>query len=274
MNTLLSRGPVLPIGISDGSGNLIKDIEFKRWTGATMRELGKLRETERELSMPEHVGLILSVLATRIGPYDFATLKRDKQKLVVSQMYMGDVFYAYCWARLQSLGPDINMKLSCPICRESFNWIGDLGTVSVTSVESLEKANWRYELSEPVKIRGNEAKALSLGPAKWYTLESAQVAGQLDLEGGKLAIVAGSIRGVEGREGFPLTQSEIDELSGIDIEGIIAEMDEHYIGLDMRVEAQCPRNGCKKTFTSPIDWSYGSFFGASSRSRVSKPSTT
>lgn len=272
--TLGERGPVLPLGIADPSGALHRDLEFRRWTGAVMRDLGKKRGEGRELSMSEHVGLVLSVLATRIGPHDFTTLSRKEQKLVISQMHMGDVFYAYCYARVQALGPQIVLDMACPVCRTEFKFEGDLNQLTLSVAEKIEDARWEYELRDPVEIRGAMVTRLAMGPALWHHVETAQVVNGADIEGGKLAMVAGSIRGAVGREQFPLTSREIDEFSGSDIEGIVGELDEHHIGPDMRVETACPNRICRTKLNQPINWAYHYFFGPSSRSRSSGKSTT
>jgi len=272
--TLNSRGPVLPIGIADESGVFARDLAFKRWTGATMRELGKKRNAGRELTMSEHIGLILAILATKLGPYDFCELPRDKQKLILSNMYLGDVFYAYAYARLEALGPDIDIDMVCPVCLEQFRFTGDLGEVSVKPIEKIEDSFWTYELEDPIIIRGKEVKEFSMCQAKWHSVETVRSVGKFDAEAGKLAMIRGVIRGVKGREEFPLTEAEIDELSGRDIENIIGLTEEHYFGPDMKISTRCVKDGCGALIENPINWSYGNFFCQSSRSRTSKRSTT
>lgn len=272
--TLAERGPVLSLGVPDAAGALHRDIAVRPWKGAVMRQLGKLREENQELRMAEHVPLVLSTLCTRLGPHDFADMPLKEKKLVVNQMYMGDTFHAYCWARLQSLGPNLHIDLTCPVCRHEFEFVGDLANLTVTVADSYEAALWMYELQEPIELRGQKVERLIMGPSQWHHVEHAQIEGSLDLEGGKLAMVAGVIRGIEGRGEFPLTEGEVDELSGLDIEGIIGELDHHYVGPDMRIDTRCARKGCRGRILRPINWSYQDFFGGSSRSRTKRNSTT
>lgn len=272
--TLKEIGASLPIGIEDASKRLHRNFEIKRWTGRTMRDLGKLRDESKELSMSEHVALVLSVLVNKLGPFDFSAMSRKEQKLVISNMFVGDVFYLYCWSRVQSLGEQLLMEITCPLCRNQFGYEADLGTLLVSFAESIEETFWNYELLDPVTLRGKEVKNLSMGSARWHHVENAQIEGSFDLEGGKLAVVAGSIRGIQGHEQHPLTNMEIDELSGRDIERIISLLDQHHKGPNMKVEVDCPNKVCKTRIARAIDWSYHSFFGASSRFRPSGNSST
>lgn len=269
VSTLGERGPLLPIGITDTAGQVHREIAFKRWSGGVMRELGRLRGETRELSMSEHVGMVLSVLATKMGPHDFTTMKDDDKKFAIHQMWTGDVFYAYCYARRQSLGAQLVIDMTCPFCRHEFKFDGDLDTLTVVSVDKLDEAYWEYDLEEPVTIRGKKAKTLSMGPAKWFHVATAQIASSLDFEGGKLAMVGGTIRGVKGKEQYPLTTEEVDSLGGLDIENIIGKLDENHIGAELKLDVTCPRQACAKKIVQPIDWGYQSFFGSSSRSRAS-----
>jgi len=273
--TLGGRGPVLAMGVPGPGGKLARDIELRPWKGRQMRELGRLREENENANMSEHIGLVLSSMCSRLGGQDFSKLQAKERKLFVSRMYMGDVFHAYCYARLKSLGPDLHVNLTCPACRLEFPWTGDLETLTVATAERVEDAMWEYELLSPVELRGQAVERLSMGPPYWHHVERAQVEGSLDLEGGKLALVAGAVYGIVGRDAqTPLTDAEIDELEGRDIEGIIARLDDHHVGPDMRIETRCERKGCRSRILRPIDWSYQSFFGSSSRSPTPRSSST
>lgn len=275
-STLGDRGPMLSLGIPGTDGQLHRDIALRPWKGAVMRELGKLREETKQVTAAEHVALVLSHLCTRLGPHDFTKLQKKEKRLVVSQMYMGDVYHAYFWARLQSLGPQLFADITCPNCRQEMKgWETDLAGLDITIAESKEDTLWKYDLQVPVTIRGQEVRTLKMGPIQWYHVEQAHIEGELDLEGGKLAMVAGVICGYEGRDGeLRLTEAEIDELDGRDIEGIVGALDHHYTGPDMRIEGKCTRPGCRAEFIEPINWRYQSFFGPSSRSRASSSSGT
>lgn len=271
--TLASRGPLLSLGIPDSAGTLHKDIAVREWKGKQMRELAKLREESEQLNVAEHVTLVLATLCSQLGPHDFGKMKAKERKLAIAQMFVGDVFHAYLWARYQALGPQLFVRLTCPKCRAEFEFEGDLSTLDLTTADSIEEARWEYELQDPIEIRGGQVDRLLMGPARWYHAEAAQSRGAEDLEGGKLAMVAGTIQGVEGRPDLPLTEGEIDELSGRDIEGIIGALDGHYIGPDMSIETRCERPACRQRIVQAINWSYQDFFGASSRSRDSKKSS-
>lgn len=271
--TLGERGPLLALGIPDPAGTLHKGIELREWKGKQMRELGKLREDNENLNLAEHVNLVLSTMCSRIGAHDFSKCETKEKRLAISQMYTGDAFHAYAWARLKSLGSELFIDVQCPVCRYKFPWEGDLSTLTITTAETLKDALWKYDLINPVQLRGRDVKRLVMGPSQWHHVEKAQIEGRLDMEGGQLAMVEGVVYGIEGHEDFRLTQGEIDELSGRDIARIVGLIDTHYIGPDMRIETECERKMCKAKIIQPINWNYQDFFGASFRSPTERGST-
>jgi hypothetical protein len=272
--TLAERGPSLLIGIPDQGGVYQRAMNVGRWTGKAMREIGRIREETKEVGMGDHIRHVFSVLMEQLGEFEFTKLKPDRQKLVVAKMYMGDVFYAYIYSRVKALGPKLNLEIPCPACRHSFKWEGDLNTLTVSYVDRLEDAYWEYDLLEPLNTRGREVKTLAMGPALWHAVETSKVEGGLDFEGGKLALIGASVRGEVGRTEFPFGQAEIDELGGQDVETLVGLLDQNYVGPDLKISTACPRRSCRAPITQALDWSYQSFFGVSSRSRISGKSTT
>ena len=102
--TIQERGPVLPLGIADSGGNYHQDISVKPWRMKEERELGELRDQNKDANLAKYVSMVLSTMCTRLGPHDFTNMEFDHKRLVISQMFMADVFYAYVWLRIQALG--------------------------------------------------------------------------------------------------------------------------------------------------------------------------
>ena len=268
------RGPLLALGVPDGAGNLNKSIELREWKGGTMRQLGRKREDHPDLNIAEHVALVLSMMVSRFGPHDFSKMPGKEKRFAISQAYVGDVFFAYCWLRLQALGKPIHIDMVCPACGFKFPWEADLSTLTVDVVDKVEDAYWEYDLIDSIQLRKKEVTRLMMGPAQWHHVEQAQIEGRMDLEGGQLAMVSGIVRGIVGHGEFRLTEVEIDEISGRDIQGIIGEVDNNHVGPDLRIETGCARKGCKNLILQPLDWGYQNFFGSSFRSRTKTPFTT
>jgi hypothetical protein len=266
--TLKDQGAKLPIGIVDDNGVLHKDFTVKRWTAKQERELGKLRQENKSVSMAEHIALVLTVLCEKIGPYNFLEMKKlAERRLAVSQMFSGDVFYVYCYLRCKALGSSLGFEVECPFCGTKYSSETDLMEMTSAVADKLDDTIWEYKLLEPFLFRDAEAKTLTIGQTYWHSIEEAEVEGSLDIEGGKMAMLAGAIRGVKE---FPVEVApildELDEMDKKDIVKIVDEMNEHHFGPDMRLITKCPK--CKSENVQPINWGYQSFFGSSSLSRT------
>ena len=262
--SLSDRGPVLAHGIIGPNGELGRDIQVRPWRLKEERELSALRDKLQNSNMPTYVALVLSHMCSRLGPYDFAPMDSTEKQLIVSQMVMGDVFHAYCWLRMDAIGDELPMDITCPFCRKPFDprFVADLGTLPVKFIEKPEDAYWSFELRSPITVRGKAAKRLMMGQPRWHHVM--KVGDNIDTGIAKTALIQGAVRGIEGIGETALAEAELDELSKRDVEGIIASFDRNFIGPKMSVDASCPR--CKRTMEIPIDWSYGGFFGPSSLS--------
>lgn len=266
--TLKEQGAKLPIGIVDNDRQVLRDFSIKRWTAKQERELGRLRQENKALSMPDHIALVLAVLCEKIGPYDFSSMKKlAEKKLAISQMFSGDVFYVYCYIRCQSLGSFLGFDVECPACGEKYSSETDLMDMTNIIADNLDETIWEYSLLEPFMFREVEAKTFRVGQTFWHSLEKAEIEGRLDVEGGKMAMLAGAIRSIKEfpAEVQPVIE-ELDDMGKRDIVALVDEMNERHFGPDMRLITQCPK--CKTDNIQPINWSYQSFFGSSSLSQT------
>lgn len=260
---LKDLGPRLPLGVPDTGGAYRGDLVCKPWTMREEKELGSLRDSNRDSNMAQYVSMVLATMYERIGPHDFSGMKFDERRLRVGQMYMGDVYYAYVWLRLQALGPELGIELTCATCNSKFTFPADLETIEVTTAANLEPFLWPYDLHVPLVIRDKEVRTLGMGPPLWQAIESMTGQGGMNAGEAKAVIILGSIVEAEGLGAVTLTDSDLDGMVKRDIEQIANLLDEHHLGPDMAVEGSCPR--CRRPFKMPMDWGYDSFFGSSSR---------
>lgn len=261
-------GGKMPLGIPITDG-YARDIVVRPWRMKEERELGALRDANRDNNMAQYVGMVLSTLCSKMGHHNFDDMKMAEKQLVVGQMFMGDVFFVYIWLRIQTLGNELKLKLTCPTCGKKFDYMADLGTVEVTIADDVNTCKWDYTLKHPFKLRNKDVSKLILGPARWNGMEMMNVSGQ-NMGEAKNGIIQGSICAIpdwKDDKGEPqaiaLGPDELDELSKFDLERLTTLIDEHALGPSMAVEDKC--GSCHKSFTLPIDWSYDSFFGDSSR---------
>lgn len=266
---LKDLGPTLPLGIADASGVLHREIECRRWRGAEEREAGRLQADSKERG--DFVSRLMAFMYTRIGEHNLDDMKDAEKQVILSKMYMGDVFYMYVWLRTRCLGTSLKMDLTCPRprCPDTFPFDADLNTLEVRTADSLDAVKWSYDLHEPFDLRGGQAQGFELGPIRWVAMEEVirkalKNSDQGDPGMAKMDTIFNCIQSVKGVDPLVMIPRELDELGKIDIEMLSNKIDEHEVGPDMSVEEKCPR--CKRTFRTSLDWGYESFFGVSSPS--------
>lgn len=269
-STIAEIGPVLPLGVLGDDGVLHKDIAVRPWRMKEERELGSLRDQNKDASIFQYVGMVLATMLTRLGPHDLDApgMTLQKKRFLIGQLAMCDVLYAYIWLRMQALGEKMDISVTCPQCASKIeNWSADLGTVEVTTAQSAEEATWSHKLHNPFVVRGKMVGCLVLGPPRWNSLEQLQSRSGPGMA--KPAVIRASIVSALTKDGekeveqVVLADHEIDEMSKRDIEAIAAEVNDKSIGPKMVVEGDC--NFCSNHIVLPIDWGYDNFFASSSR---------
>jgi len=217
-----------------------------------------------EFNLVQYIEGAIGEMCTRLGPHNLEAMKPEEQAVVLSQMWMADVFFIYLLIRRRSLGRLLPLKLACPHCGVKFDYTTDLDTVEIRSVERVEDAQWEYEVRRPFEIRGKLAERLLMGPGRWSSL--AQMPGNPRNFGDlKEGIILGSIREVAGHGPMALVGGELDDMEKEDIEVLPREIDEHSVGPDMSVEGVCGSSSCRKDYTVAIEWGNRDFFAPSSR---------
>lgn len=267
--TVGDYGERLPVGILK-DGILHKDISIKRWNTKGERELGA--KVASDASIAEYVSVIVANMCTHLGPHNMDELDDGEKSLIVSTMYMADVFYAYTLIRIKAMGPRLRTMIKCPRpgCSVEFPYVGDLNTTDVVAVENIDDILWTYNLEEPIEIRKKTVTKFQMAYPKWTIMQEQR--GNTNEGEVKAHTILGAVVGLEDEETpVILTINEIDELSKIDYEGILEGINENYLGPKMAIEGECTKEVCTRfkrggeKFVFPIDWSYKNFFGSSSR---------
>lgn len=260
---LQELGSRLPLGIQDSAGGFNNSLALRRWTMKQEKELGELRKENKGANMGEYVSMVLSSMCSRIGPYDFENMKFEERRVRISQMWMGDVFAAYCLLRKKALGKILGMDTSCPFCDKAEDFNADLDTIEVTTAENLEDLQWDYKLLEPFDIRGKKVTGFTLGPARWNSMETIADEGG-SMGHAKAGLICGSVFKVHGHDTpLALVSHELDEMGKHDIELLSKKLEDEPLGPNMSIEKRCQK--CRKDMKLPIRWSYDDFFGTSSR---------
>lgn len=260
--TLAEHGPSLPIGMLDQSGQCRRDVVLRPWKFKQEKALGALLGDE--FNLVQYVEAAIGEMCTQLGPHNLEAMKPEKRAVILSQMWMADVFFVYLLIRVKSLGNLLSLKLVCPHCGARFDHTADLDTVLIESVERVEDAQWEYDVQRPFEIRGKTAEKLLMGPARWSSL--AQIPGDVRNFGDlKEGILLGSICEVKGHGQMMLVADELDDMEKVDIETLTWEVDKRSVGPDMSIEGVCASAKCKKDYIIAIEWSNRDFFAPSSR---------
>lgn len=259
--TMGELGATLPLGTKDLNGVLQRSIVTKPWRLKEEKELGALRDRYKDANVAQYVSMVLGTMCTRLGHHDFTAMKPEERRIHIGQMWMGDVFYAYCYLRRDALGSDLATRVACPHCGHKFQLHANLDTLEVHTGDSIEAFQQTYKLRHPFTIRGKPVESLVLGPARWNALEG--ITGRINTGTAKAALIRGSIHAIPGHEGVVLAPHELDELSKRDLEAITGLLDANVMGPDMAISGECPR--CSESFRTSIDWGYDGFFGISSQ---------
>lgn len=268
--TMAAYGDKLPVGILDANGALHKDIVCKPWRTRDERELGK--KVAADTTMIEHVPLVVANMCSRIGPHNMDTISDAEKGVIVSTMYMADVFYAYALLRSKTMGQKLSLTVNCPRmgCGASFPFAGDLSSVEVVAVDDIDSILWRYDLEDPIEIRKKCVTHFQMAYPKWSVMEAAR--GNPNEVEVKAYAIQGTVIGLNDEQTpVALTLNELDELSKRDFEGVQEAINNHFLGPKMGIEGKCTPAVCERfkrggyEFKVAIDWNYRNFFGASSR---------
>lgn len=267
--TQAELGNMLPIGVVSASGARGRVFAMRPWRLKEERELGKLRAQHADALLTQYISMILATMCQTIGGQDMEKLgDMDARKLFVSQMFVPDVFYTYLSLRIAAIGPELALTLKCPRCNTEIpKFMADLTSTEVWKLPdgSVDLANWDYKFMDPIQLRGKTVTGLRLGPARWSSLEEADIA-KGDSGTAKAVSILGSARGFLGDpQDVALAPHELDEMTKRDVEGLVAMINDKGLGPVMAVDVKCKRDRCQRNFLAPIDWGYDSFFSTSSR---------
>lgn len=259
---LNEHGPNLPIGFGEGKS---RSIAFKVWNLKREKQVGEIqRKSGNNIGAGEWVSILLSEMVTQMGPHDFNKLNTAEKRLIINQMYMPDVMFAYCLLRYEAMGNELGTDLECPFCGNKFSTNADLNTLDIRSVEKVEDKNWIFELKRPINIRGKDRKTFVMGPTRWATVEQAKLGKRINPGKFKSLMISKSIQSIDD-ESIILSDNDLDEMTKLDLERLISDIDKNGLGPDLSIETLCTDERCERQFRTSLDWGYDSFFTVSSK---------
>lgn len=271
--TLKDLQNVLPIGYFSPTGSLEKTFNHKSWQMEEERQVGRIKESDDNKTMGPFVSELMALMVTKIGNIPITEKTHAEKRLTFSQMHMSDVMYMYAWLRRESLGPDLKLISTCPMCSFRGEIIGDLDTLEcVIPDEEIEKPDdliRTIELRKGVMVDGETYHEIKIKPTTWMAMETFDGKTAANDGAMKCKVFQDSAVGIVGldRDHFVMTDDMMNTLYKVDIELLNKAIDELNGGLIMSLEHKCER--CSQKYFQGIDWNYENFF-----SHSSIPSTT
>ncbi len=261
-STLGEWGAQLPIGfLRDGVFH--RNIRFKPYTMAAERELAKQRakQSKKAQNAVSHTTSVLAHMIAEVGPYsDFQDLSHNQRLMILNQLYMGDIMYAYILLRIEALGEDLSVEVQCPSCGSDNKLGSDLNDLDITIPEDPYSLVRRYKLRNQVKTpKGELIDKLLLQPPRWLTMSTMKVGRNMDFFRIKSDLVTAATFGEDGQ---PLSKTLLDQLTKRDFELLLKEVDDNTPGPDLQLEVECPE--CGHESATSLRWDFDHFFGASS----------
>jgi hypothetical protein len=249
-------------GPVDGSSPRDTRLEFGDWSAKQERELAAYRKKNRKMSQAAVVAHVLSRFTLRWGEHDFSKMKMPARENVVGNASAADVFHAWCQLRCEAMGPDYDVKFDCPSCEEQIAWSLDVESIEVTVPRSTDTSLLtNVKLFKGIQYLSEKKFKVRIAPLRWMTHNALGEETNLDVSEVKLAVIEGTVVGVEGVEGeIILPQSSVDTLQKKDIEHLFKHADDQGVGPDLTLEIECPHCGVKTD--RPMRWEYDLFFSA------------
>jgi hypothetical protein len=269
--TLSAQGNQLPIGVEAGGGERIRTYAFRRWNAAVELEIGKTRDKERGMTSAAFATEILAKILSHWGPHDFSKMSDPERLLAIKRSFAGDVYHVWIQLRRDVIGNDLDIDLTC-ICRHKFTYSVDLGTLEEDVVADDEEISSPFGLRDGFEYRGEIRKVVTLDPTRWMTFEGFGPEMGLNPGAIKLALMEGTIVGVNGVDGrVRLTENDLRDLGKYDFEKLATAIGERQPGPSLLIHTECPK--CRSEIDRSMGWTYDSFFSAgSSRSEPPKKS--
>jgi len=271
--TIGELGPRLPIGTLQGK-NLVKDFQLRPYKSRIDRALGDWLEANRAKysSAPileaAKVAKFVSLICSQFGARGLALTddgdSTPEAEVGMYSAWYADVMYAYVFARIQALGPQLEVEMTCPACNKPAKGVFDLNTAEVDVLEDPADLHTVVKLKRPFRDRnGKRITELRMQPITWSTmLKPGVFSGQMDQI--SYAGLEESVVGTNTYEGeYRLTTAEIDEIERIDLVHINRQTEGLAAGLTLQTPMRCPNDECGFEMVDALNWSFDYFFGSS-----------
>jgi len=266
--TLEDLGNKLPIPDQNG---VRQSFKFRPWRMPEEKKIGELRKTHKQLG--RFVREVYDFMLVELNDKEWQASDQHERKLTLSQLPWADIFYMWCYLRVEALGEEMKMEqIDCPSCEYPIKgYKADLRSLEVrcagfdeeSGEEIKEDRDAVYELKTPFTHGEVEVTAIKFGYTPWLAMEKipAQEKNQGSIKESMMAAsLIGALTKESGDKVIQLDKAKVLEmLTKRDIEGYYDKLDEHNGGPKLGLEVECP--GCGHKFDQYLNWTYDYFFG-------------
>lgn len=253
----------LPFGFSY-QDQTFHTYKLKPWRLKEEKILAK--QEDEDIGIGEYIGQIVSVLLESLDSFNYAELDDAKKKLIISQMYLADVFAMYVRARIENIGETMEIPIACGRCRHSFVFKANLNTLETLIFEDEDPGThlFDFELKDGIQIGKKTYKKLKCRFAKFEVFKNLAKGFDLTSATFRVALFQGCIAKIEGYEieHFIPTDVELDTLKKIDFEKLSEKLFFDSQAIDFDISLKCPK--CKRQIIDYLAWSPDSFFATRS----------
>lgn len=277
-------GHNFPIGINQGN-QLVKPFTINELGYEKEKSIGKWKNNNRDKPNTTTVTRVLSLVMSSIGgeklnnDLDGDSREALKDILMIRNLYMFDVFYAFLCARIEELGNEYISPWKCRACGLETTVKADLLDMDITCTDLIEDLTCSVDLVKGIKFRdGKIKKKVFISPIRWGDMEDKEISesgGDETLM--KLFFISRALNGVEDftdKEGntlrIVLTEQELASLRKMDIEILHNAINKMNLGPSLLIEGKCPNKECKLPYSENLNWDYDDFFSIYSPSLVGK----
>lgn len=266
--TFAAFGQNLPIGVRTPTGRFVRSFEVGAYDTKEEREIGKLRKGSNMQAGRTVMAVMATLLSNWGGNENFPRENVNTRMAKLQEAFMVDLLYAYIHTRIETVGGDYAIGMTCPACEHEWEWIADLNEMELLAAPGkFEDADLEvvWKLRRPIPFGETVLDEVVLGPALWGT--TTQVPRSPSVSDVKLTLVRGAIRAFRSSASpdtpqQPASSHLLDRVHKLDLERLVGVSERKLPKIDTELEVCCPN--CEHTWTHDMLWTFDFFFGASS----------
>lgn len=265
--TLRDYGLRLPIGVPDekNPAQLSKGFELVELDYSREEELSKEKAKlpPNRRTQGDFVALTLALCLEKWGGYsDFKHKKLEHRIAILRNSYLTDVMYAWLMLRIETMGEEYALQITCGSCHHEQEWKADLDTIELTVCDGLPMLE--FKLKKPVEYRNQKIVKAKIKALPWKVI--CRGSGDTpDLDAFKRGAMENGVYCflTESGEEIPNSKVIFKAISKVDRERLFKVVNgPKFPDVDITLEVICTNCGNKEEH--PMRWPYDFFFGAQS----------